>query len=86
MRIEHCKKCGTEMIPSPDKIDACIVCNNSQKLLCTKCNEKTLIQVHAHSYKQSLMMEPLVAYNKFRASSHNGINTLQLNAPIEMKV
>jgi hypothetical protein len=83
MRNEHCKRCGTEMIPSPDHIDVCLVCREPQKLLCPKCDEKTLVQVHSHSYIQSLMMEPLVAYNKFRK---NGINTFQLNAPIEVKV
>lgn len=86
MRIEHCKRCGTEMIPSPDRIDACIVCSDPQKLLCPKCNEKTLVQVHSHSHKQSLMMEPLVAYNKFRDRGKDGINTSQLNAPIEVKI
>lgn len=66
MRVENCKRCGIETIPSPDSVDACIVCNDPQKLLCQKCNEKTLVQVHPHSHKQSLMMEPLVIYNKFR--------------------
>jgi hypothetical protein len=74
------------MIPSPDKIDACIVCSQPQKLLCTRCDEKTLVQVHTHSYIQSLMMEPLVTYNKFRGRSNIGIKEFQLNAPIEVKV
>ena len=48
MRIESCKKCGTEQIASKNPSHKCVVCKEPTKLFCEKCNSYSEIQFHTH--------------------------------------
>ncbi len=47
MRIESCRKCGTEMIPHEESI--CSSCGDNTQLFCTSCQVLSEEQIHRHS-------------------------------------
>lgn len=56
MRIDSCRKCGSEMKPSKDYCD---VCDSPIKFVCTECRKETELQYHVQFHKNGTVQEPV---------------------------
>ena len=53
MRIELCRKCGTEMVPCEKSNEKCTICKKAIRFSCPNCKHTSAIQFHQHLIKQT---------------------------------
>jgi len=55
MKIESCRKCGTEL----NAIQYCSICSAPTQFHCKKCDVNTEVQIHLDCYQSSFEKEVL---------------------------
>lgn len=66
MRIESCRKCGSERKPIEQKELVCPVCRKPTKFVCTECEDQTEIQFHVHLDEEKVVQPlPIIISKKY---------------------
>lgn len=59
MRIESCRKCGNEMVPTTKEELICQTCKEPGKFICSNCGIETEMRFHMHFDGEKAIHAPL---------------------------